>query len=106
MSNTEAKRRSPSRGTKHICVPFASEAAYQACGDDGSKYRQHLKRTYEQHPELFPQTWAQGYPWHDRYRVRKQRCVVRRIQLKATGKGFTVRPSFCGDPCRGLFFLL
>ena len=94
MSNTEAKRQVPSRGTKHICVPFASEAAYQACVNDVRKYRQHLQHTYNQHPELFPQAWAQGYTWHDCYGVRKQRCVVRRIKLKATGQVFTVRPSF------------
>jgi hypothetical protein len=94
MSNTEAKKRSPSRGTKHICVPFMSEAHYQECMDDIATYRQHLQATYDQHPELFPQAWAQGYTWHDRYGVRKQRCVVRRIKLKATGKVFTVRPSF------------
>jgi len=94
MSNTEAKKRPPSRGTKHICVPFASESAYQECVDDVSKYRQHLRTTYAHHPELFPQAWEQGYTWHDRYEVHKQRCVVRRIKLKATGQVFTVRPSF------------
>src|SRR4029077_9964192 len=71
-----------------------SEAHYQECMDDIATYRQHLQATYDQHPELFPQAWAQGYIWHDRYGVRKQRCVVRRIKLKATGKVFTVRPSF------------
>jgi len=71
-----------------------SEAHYQECMDDIATYRQHLQTTYDQHPELFPQAWAQGYMWHDRYGVRKQQCVVRRIKLKATGKVFTVRPSF------------
>jgi hypothetical protein len=94
MSNPEGEKRAPSRGTKHICVPFASEAHYQECVDDGAKYRQHLRTTYEQHPELFPQALAQGYTFHDRYPVRKQRCVVRRIKLKATGAVFTLRPSF------------
>src|SRR5512134_3535373 len=94
MSNTEGKKRASSRGTKHICVPFASEAAYQDCMDDVAKYREHLRMTAEQHPELFPQAWAQGYTWHDRYQVHKQRCVVRRIKLKATSVVFTLRPSF------------
>jgi hypothetical protein len=94
MSNTEAKTRPPSRGSKHICVPFVSEAHYQACVDDVAKYREHLRTTYEQHPELFPQALEQGYTFHDRYQVRKQRCVLRRIKLKATQEVFTVRPSF------------
>lgn len=94
MSNTAAETRAPSRGTKHICVPFASEAHYQECVDDVAKYRQHLRMTYEQHPELLPQALVQGYTFHDRYPVRKQRCVVRRIKLKATSAVFTLRPSF------------
>lgn len=94
MSNTEGELRAPSRGTKHICVPFTSEAAYQECVDDVTKYRQHLRAKYEQHPELFPQAWAQGYTFHDCYLVRKQRCVVRRIKLKATLEVFTLRPAF------------
>jgi hypothetical protein len=94
MSNTEGEQRPPSRGTKHICVPFASEAQYQDCMTDVTKYRQHLSTTYAQHPELFPQAWAQGYTFHDRYRSRKQDVTLRRIKLKATGAVFTVRPSF------------
>jgi hypothetical protein len=94
MSNTEGEQCPPSRGTKHICVPFTSEAHYQDCVDDVAKYRQHLSTMSEQHPELFPQTWAQGYTFHDRYRLRKQEVTLRRIKLKATGAVFTVRPSF------------
>jgi hypothetical protein len=94
MSNTEGEQRSPSRGTKHICVPFASEAHYQDCVDDVTKYRRHLSTTYDQHPELFPQAWAQGYTFHDRYRSGKPGVTLRRIKLKATGAVFTVRPSF------------
>jgi len=94
MSNTEGEQRPPSRGTKHICVPFASEAQYQDWVTDVTKYRQPLSTTYAQHPELFPQAWAQGYTFHDRYRSRKQDVTLRRIKLKATGAVFTVRPAF------------
>ena len=94
MSNTAGEKRPPSRGAKHICVPFRSEAHYQDCVADVTQYRQHLQTMYTQHPELFPQAWAQGYTWHDRYQVRKQQCVVRRIKLKATPAVFTVRPAF------------
>ena len=94
MSNTEGEKRTPSRRTKHICVPFASEAHSQDCVDDVTKYRQHLSTTYDQHPELFPQAWAQGYWLHDQYRSRKQHVTLRRIKLKATRAVFTVRPSF------------
>ena len=94
MSNTEAEPRSPSRGSHHICVPFASEAHYEDCMADVNKYRTYLTEVAQHHPELFPQALAQGYWFHDRYPVRKQQCVVRRIKLKATGAVFTLRPSF------------
>lgn len=94
MNNTEAAQRSPSRGSHHICVPFASEAHYQDCMADVSKYRTYLTEVAQQHPDLFPQAWGQGYTFHDYYRSRKQDVVMRRIKLKATGAVFTVRPSF------------
>ena len=61
---------------------------------DVNKYRTYLTEVAQHHPELFPQALAQGYWFHDRYPVRKQQCVVRRIKLKATGAVFTLRPSF------------
>ena len=94
MSNPEAEKRSPSRGTKHICVPFASEGHYQECVADVATYRTYLTREFQQHPELFPQAMGDGYTFHDRYRSRKQGVVLRRIKLKATAEVFTVRPSF------------
>jgi hypothetical protein len=84
MSNTAAEKRSPSRGSKHICVPFASEAHYQECVADVAKYRTYLTTVGQQHPELFPRALAQGYTFHDRYHSRKQGVVLRRIKLKGT----------------------
>ncbi len=101
MSNTEAEKCPPSRGHKHICVPFASEAHYQACVEDVAKYRQHLTTMSQQHPELFPQALGHGYTFHDRYQSRKQRCVLRRIKLTATREVFTLRPSFLMPYCIG-----
>jgi len=94
MSNTEVEKQQPSRGRKHICVPFASEAQYQGCIDDVAQYRTYLTKLSTQHPELFPQALAQGYTFHDRYRSRKQGVVLRRIKLRATAQVFTLRPSF------------
>lgn len=61
---------------------------------DVSQYRRYLTEVARQHPELFPQALAQGYWFHDCYRSRKQAVTLRRINLKATGAVFTVRPSF------------
>ena len=94
MRNTEAEKRQPSRGRKHICVPFESEGQYQDCVADVAKYRAYLTKLRQQHPELFPQAMGEGYTFHDRYASRKQPVVLRRIKLKATQEVFTLRPSF------------
>lgn len=78
----------------YICLPFASEAQYQACVDDVVQYRQYLVQQQVAHPELFPAALVDGYTFHSAYALRKLGVVLRRIQLKATGQVFTLRPSF------------
>lgn len=98
MKNTELEP-PPSRGSKHICLPFENEAQYQECVADVAKYREYLTRMSAQYPELFPQALGQGYTFHDRYGSRKQGVVLRRIKLKASGEVFTLRPSFVLPYC-------
>jgi hypothetical protein len=78
MRPTESEQRRPPRGHKHICLPFESEADYQACVEDLTKYRKHLKEMQQQPPEIFPQAMAAGFSFHDIYRSRKQEgvCLV------------------------------
>src|SRR4029453_15752784 len=92
MKHTAVEKQPPSRGSKHICVPFASEAQYQGGAIDGAQYRQYLTKMSPQPPELFPRAVGQGYPLHERYRSRKQGVVLRRIKLKATAEVFSVLP--------------
>ncbi|HEV8714174.1 MAG TPA: hypothetical protein VGX03_15270 [Candidatus Binatia bacterium] len=94
MSNTEVEKSPPSRGSKHICVPFETEAQYQECVADVAQYRAYLTTLLAQHPELFPQAMGQGYTFPDCYRSRKQGAGLRRIKLKASKAVFTLRPSF------------
>ena len=81
-------------GTKHICLPFASEAQYREYVDDPAQYRQYLGEMLSQYPELFPQEMDQGFPLHDSYASIKQDLIMRRITLITTGAVFTLRPSF------------
>jgi hypothetical protein len=99
MKRTEVEKPPPSRGSKHICVPFDTEAQYQECVADVATYRRYLTQMNEQHPELFPQAIRGGYAFHDRYRSRKQGVVLRRIKLKASKAVFTLRPSFVLPYC-------
>src|SRR5229473_2923596 len=84
IKRTKMEKQPPSRGSKHICVPFDTEAQYQKCVTDVAKYRRYLTQINEQHPELFPQAISEGYAFHDRYRSRKQGVVLRRIKLKTS----------------------
>jgi hypothetical protein len=94
MNNTKLEQQPPSRGSKHICVPFESEAQYQGYVDDVAQYREYRTQLSAQHPELFPQARGGGYTFHDRCHSRKQGGVLRRIKLKVSGEVFTLRPSF------------
>src|SRR5712691_9823336 len=84
----------PSMGTKHICLPFPSEAQYREYVDDPAQYRQYLTQMLRQHPELFPKDMHQGFTLHDCYVSVKQDLIMRRIKVKATGAVFALRPSF------------
>lgn len=95
MNPIEAEPDSPSRGQKHICLFFESEEFYKACVEDLTKYRAHLTKEQQRHPELFPQAFAGGFSFHDRYQSSKHKgLTLRRIRLKQTGEVFTLRPSF------------
>src|SRR5713101_5045295 len=80
-------------GTKHICLPFPSEAQDRAYMDNPAQYRQYLTQMLRQYPELFPKAMDQGYTFHDCYTSVKQDLIVRRIKVKATGAVFALRPS-------------
>lgn len=80
--------------SKHICLPFASEAQYTALVDDAMLYRDFLARAYTRHPELFPRAWPQGFTFHDSYQSKKEQVIIRRVKLKQTAEVFALRPSF------------
>jgi hypothetical protein len=99
MSNTEVEKQPPSRGSKHICVPFDNEAQYQACVAEVVQYRAYLTTLFARYPELFPRAMGQGYTFHDCYHSRKQGVGLRRIKLKVNKAVFTLRPSFVLPYC-------
>lgn len=85
----------PSRpGDKTICLPFESEAHYQACLQQRAVYRAHLDQLLAAHPELFPPQLRAGYCFHGTYPSRKQQLRLRRIRLTATKQVYQLRPSF------------
>jgi hypothetical protein len=95
MKPGQVEPRPPSRGHKHICLPFESEAHYRACVEHLTQYREYLMKLLALHPEIFPQAMAAGFSFHDTYHSRKQPGLrLRRIKLTHTSEVFTLRPSF------------
>lgn len=76
-----------------ICLP-ADQALYQQAVADPQRFRAWLDDSFRQHPELFPQAFAQGYRLKDGRVSKKLGLRLRRVRLKATGQSFSVRPSF------------
>lgn len=84
----------PPLGRKSICLPFESEAHYEACLDQPKMYRDDLQILIAKYPELFPPQISHGFNWHDSYYSTKQQVRLRRMKLTATGEVYSVRPSF------------
>ena len=81
------------RSCSTICLPIDQDA-YSRLIDDAGRFRSWLDRAFQRHPELFPRDFAQGYRLKDGRSSAKTGLRLRRIRLKATGKSFSVRPSF------------
>jgi len=81
------------RGSATICLPIPREL-YVQCVDSPSAFRQLLDQAFTQFPELFPAAFAAGYTLKDARRSRKRGLRLRRIECRATGQAFTIRPAF------------
>jgi hypothetical protein len=81
------------RGCSTICLPVGQDC-YQQLIDSPIQFRCWLDQSFREHPELFPQAFAQGYTLKDDRVSVKRGLRLRRIECKADGSAFTVRPSF------------
>lgn len=82
------------RGSKTIIIAFPNEEFYQTCMTDPSEFRDHLHTTYTEHPELFPQGFANGYTLHGFVHSKKQELLTRRIKVTETQRAYQIHPSF------------
>jgi hypothetical protein len=76
-----------------VCLPF-DQHRYPELVADRDAFRAALDRLFREMPELFPDGFAKGYLMKDARTSRKLGLRLRRVELKATGESFTVRPSF------------
>jgi hypothetical protein len=81
------------RGSSTICLPFRQEE-YQQFIDDPGAFRAALDGAFWDMPELFPDAFAGGYTLKDSYTSKKTGLRLRRVECRATGESFLVRPSF------------
>ena len=89
------------RGCSTISLPFGQHD-YEKAVADPAAFRAALDRLFTQMPELFPEAFAHGYLLKDSYRSVKLGLRIRRIECKATGEAFSVRPSFALPYMAGL----
>lgn len=80
--------------SRRIVLPI-KPAEYMQQVQDRHQFRQWIDRMHRQHPELFPDEFAQGYHLHDLRSSKKMPEVpIRRIRLPRTGAVYRVAPSF------------
>lgn len=80
--------------SRRIVLPI-KPAEYMQQVQDRHQFRRWIDRMHEQHPELFPDEFLEGYHLHDLRPSRKMPEVpIRRIRLPRTGAVYRVVPSF------------
>src|SRR5215831_17220726 len=80
------------RDIRTICLPVTEER-YREVVDNSQAYRVWLHESFGLYPELFPESFAQGFHMKDQRLSKKVQLPVRRIQLR-DGTSYSIRPSF------------
>lgn len=90
--STVAQR--PARGYRTLRLPI-TEAEYDQFLTDTVYARDTLDKLYDQHPELFPASWSQGYALYGfTDELKKQSIRCRRVRLGSEKTVWTVAPAF------------
>ena len=79
-------------GKRTICLYFEQDQYHDVVAD-ADIFRQHLNRLFQDHPEIFPPGFQDGYNMKDIRFSKKLELPIRRITLK-NKEIYSVRPSF------------
>src|SRR5215207_5134038 len=79
-------------GCSTICLP-TSKDDYLALIDSPAAFRRWLDGAFRDCPELSPEAFAKGYTLKDDRTSARLGLRLRRLECKATGQAFSVRPS-------------
>jgi hypothetical protein len=91
-AESRQKQQNP-RGSSTICLPIGKDL-YEQIVDSPQEFRHFLDQSFHDMPELFPPAFASGYLLKDARVSAKLGLRLRRIECKATGAAFSIRPSF------------
>lgn len=81
------------RGYATICLPVDKDY-YNGMVHDPVQFRAFLDQAFQEHPQLFPAAFGDGYDFKDARHSVKLGLCQRRITCRTTGAAFSVRPDF------------
>jgi hypothetical protein len=88
----ETARKPSQRENRTIILPIEQDE-YTPIVSAPPKFRAWIDQHSHLNPELFPETFDQGYKFHDKKTSSKTGVMTRRIELR-NGEVWTVHPSF------------
>jgi len=83
----------PSQREDRTIILAIAQEEYEKIIGIPAKFRAWINENYRHHPELFPETFEEGYKLHDKGTSEKNNVLTRRIKLR-NGQAWTVHPSF------------
>lgn len=92
--NSIEKKAKSNRGDKTIKIFFDESAhSYSDLVKDAKAYRKYIESSFLKYPELFPESFEQGFKLHDKLESKKiNGLIVRRLKLK-NGEVYEIMPS-------------
>lgn len=93
IAQSSAQEATFERSNRMIHLPFSRDD-YEGVVSNPAVFRQHLDEFFSTSPELFPDSFHQGYRMKDIRHSVKLNMPIRRVEIGANKIAHTIRPSF------------